>query len=912
MAPRKKNSKAADQSASCSAVTPLSAWTKKDLLNKLRSSPCSEPIPPKAGLDKLRQMVVDQGLHDAEMVDVKHFSVVKCALRKAMLRGRRDVFSRTFHGLFSDHAEQLVAGISMRLRLASVGLAAHVTELLNDGLHPPDLFQQKDTYWKNWLRFGAGGEADFPTASWPDDDVRLGLKVDKSDDSVAVKITVPSCTELYRPLVRVKLQTTADGAVALTIGLTDVNSQAKAIIHEMQPPVTLRLAVGTEEDGPIRAHIAAALPPVAAPQGDQVLNYAGRTLETVVCNNAWVPLWDRLQRLARTMLRPWKEEWRRSVDPSVRHAGSSDGVSAHKLIDAIRRPVARTLDFPEPARSWVEAVRDRLRRPEDDDRWLADDHGSNFTFGTIMSFNYWMQLCFREQGVRCMRLMPIIGVGRKHVRLDERTLSAVLGKVYKQTVDKLWPDAKSDKNGKVVHYGPNVSTSGLDSKAQEACEAAHRALAADDMMAFLPGAPRTKHSAGLVFKASLMTDGVSISLAYTKTTQRVKHYWQAPTSKATKKHLADGAGVADEDDEVSAKTYDKSLITTLALEDETVIVLGVDPGRVKIVSVAWLYDESTTIKWSLSGGQYHAESRLRSLTKEKEKRYRQLAPLFQSLAGEGSSTTTPWATEVKEYARRCAASWNEWWDVALRRRESRSALASYMGKARVMDGFYSRVLKDVSQAVAWMEEDSKPVRIEFAYGSAGPTMKATGRGELAVPTATAFKRCQAVAKAFTDSQEKRSIKQAATRRVHASVQLVDEFRTSAYCWETGQRNGKVYRIIDEMGNVSGVECLGPDSRPPSVPEAKRAGVKLWLERAAYRSNERRGGGGESLQKSVPEAADRRGGRERGNTYPEIRGLRFCTERRKFFGRDVSAAETIARLRVMELEGKPRPHVFSRP
>lgn len=912
MPPRVKNSsKAAGQAASCSFDTPLSTWTKADLLHKLRGSPCPAPIPPKAGLDKLRQMVVDQGLHDAEMIDVKHFSIVKCALRKAMLRGRRDVFSRTFHDLFSDHVEQLVAGISKRLRLASLGLAAHVTELLNDGLYPPDLFQQKDTYWKNWLRFGAGGDADFPAASWPDDSVRLVMKLNKSDGSVAVEIKVPSCTELYRPLVRVKLQTTADGTLALAIGLTDVNGQAKAIIHEMQPPVTLRLAIGTgtEEEGPVRVHITAALPPVLGPQGDQVLNYAARTLETVVCNNAWVPLWARLQRLAKSMLRPWKEGWRRSVDSSVRHAAGTEGVSAPKLLHAIRRPAARADDFPEPARSWIEAVRDHLRRPEDDDRWLADDHGSKLTFGTIMSFNYWMQLCFREQGVRCMRLMPVIGVGRKHVRLDERTLSAVLGKVYKQTVDTLWPQAQRDKNGKVIHFGPIVSTAGLDSKAEEACAVAHKALTVDDMMAFLPGAPRTKRSAGLVFKASLMTDGVSVSLAYTKTTQRVKRYWQAPTSKAAKKPLADLTDEAD--DEVSTKTYDKSLLSTLALEDETVIVLGVDPGRVKIVSVAWLYDESTTIKWTLSGGQYHSESRLRSLTKEKEKRYRQLAPLFQSLAGHGSSTTTPWATEVKEYARRCAASWNEWWDVALRRRESRSALASYMGKARVMDGFYSRVLKDVSQAIGWMEEDVKPVRIEFAYGSAGPTMKASGRGELAVPTTTAFKRCQAVTKAFTDCKDKRRIKYGQTRRVEASVQLVDEFRTSAYCWETGQRNGKVYRIIDEEGKVSGLQCLGPDGDRPPVPEAKRAGVKLWLERAAYRSKMRRGGRGESSEKSVPEA-DRRRGKERGNTYPEIRGLRFCTERRKFFGRDVSAAETIARLRVLELKGEARPQPFSRP
>jgi hypothetical protein len=46
-------------------------------------------------------------------------------------------------------------------------------------------------------------------------------------------------------------------------------------------------------------------------------------------------------------------------------------------------------------------------------------------------------------------------------------------------------------------------------------------------------------------------------------------------------------------------------------------------------------------------------------------------------------------------------------------------------------------------------------------------------------------------------------------------------------------------------------------------------------------------------------------------YPEVRGLRFSTKTRSYLDRDLSAAKTIARLRTLELTGRPRPAEFSR-
>ena len=68
----------------------------------------------------------------------------------------------------------------------------------------------------------------------------------------------------------------------------------------------------------------------------------------------------------------------------------------------------------------------------------------------------------------------------------------------------------------------------------------------------------------------------------------------------------------------------------------------------------------------------------------------------------------------------------------------------------------------------------------------------------------------------------------------------------------------------------------------------------------------------------PGANENTGGSEVGETknkkksearYPEVRGLRFCPERRLYLDRDRESAVAIARLRTLELLGKPRPAPF---
>lgn len=106
--------------------------------------------------------------------------------------------------------------------------------------------------------------------------------------------------------------------------------------------------------------------------------------------------------------------------------------------------------------------------------------------------------------------------------------------------------------------------------------------------------------------------------------------------------------------------------------------------------------------------------------------------------------------------------------MALARRTSRDALATYSGKRHAVDAFFARVDREARDAVP----DKK---VTVAYGSAGPSMRPTGRGEVAVPTTGTYHSC---------------------RRIFGAdrVTLVQEAGTTAKDWATGCENEAVYRI----------------------------------------------------------------------------------------------------------------------
>ena len=107
-------------------------------------------------------------------------------------------------------------------------------------------------------------------------------------------------------------------------------------------------------------------------------------------------------------------------------------------------------------------------------------------------------------------------------------------------------------------------------------------------------------------------------------------------------------------------------------------------------------------------------------------------------------------------------------------------------------------------------------------------------------------------------------------------------------------------------------------RAPKVMDEDTWVVRAWFEARAAREKRRKRGivdtaavdNGTSRPAHVDtEAADNKVWSLR---YPEIRGLRFCPERRMYFDRDQSASLAIARLRTQERLGLARPSPFCRP
>jgi hypothetical protein len=195
--------------------------------------------------------------------------------------------------------------------------------------------------------------------------------------------------------------------------------------------------------------------------------------------------------------------------------------------------------------------------------------------------------------------------------------------------------------------------------------------------------------------------------------------------------------------------------------------------------------------------------------------------------------------DVASYVAKYETVRRQWWSHALNRRESRDAFQRFIGKRSVLDRFWVGVKRGLE---ALFPDAEKHI---VAYGSAYATMASSGRGEVAVPTTGAYNACRRIFGA-------------------SGVAVVDEFRSTAFEWETGKRKTAVYRKRDGVG--------------------VRAGA-------------------------VTDSATVAARRDNGSPI-EVRGLRFSPERRLFLNRDAHAAVTIARLHVMELCGLGRPRPFA--
>ena len=145
--------------------------------------------------------------------------------------------------------------------------------------------------------------------------------------------------------------------------------------------------------------------------------------------------------------------------------------------------------------------------------------------------------------------------------------------------------------------------------------------------------------------------------------------------------------------------------------------------------------------------------------------------------------------------------------------------------------------------------------------------------------------------------------------LRATVTTVEETNTTKTSWETGQIKEIVYRTVGEGGKLG----VGHTDRkvPPLVPTDCLEAFADHRLRERQKAKARRGGTSDGNREREPHAGQRDNKKIEDYTFTEVRGLRFCTETRKYVDRDLSSAITIGRLRVMELLGLARPAPFCR-
>ena len=778
----------------------------------------------KADLVKLCE---ENGLLDPPVVEYKDATkicVIKCSIGRALnLNAANKVH-------FLGEVEKFVNIVSRMSRRASLVLSYHMTKLVSSGKPIPDFYSTKkfnDTYWKNWLRIGIDGY--FP-------DAKSRLSYEEVKDVIG-----------------------------------------KVVDPEGQDDLLLK----------------------SFPSDfDQVLCYAGHTLRTVVTNNAWVPLFARLARLTKHMIR----------------SKGIVGITAYAVVKAIRSEDPIPEEFCDDIKEYIREVRERLKA-KDGER-LYDSYGKEeIDFGTMFRFNFWMQKQFESMEQRRIRLMPIFKVGRMHVRLDARTLLSFAKKFIDATDVAM--KALSDMDKEDNHKNPkldmfdDVPTVPTDVKKKNCTPEEweqHKKLIDDrnkavevirakqeyiDRKATFDAYTSLQHrvcatlfndyvnkqrsNKGWKFDNSVSTDGISVSLQYSKVT-RVP----VVPPKKVKKVKKEGP--------LELKEYDRNLPTNFKMANRDVVVLGLDPGRSNIATVNYLFVDETTKKshtrtWKLTRGQYYVESGIQRLNLVKQRRYETLIPRWQELGGPNISLNTSNPSDIKFYMEKYALVMDDWWVLALKRRESWDNLKRYAGKRRVLDSFFSRINKDTKKLFPEKE-------VIVAYGSAYTSMKATGIGEVAVPVGGAHSACKR----------------------HLNTRTQYEFRSTIMDWKTAAKKELVYKKITQDKDQNFHETLHHTSAkcPPFVDQEYEVAVTAYNAKKKHQGKCRRGGSSD-LSTDTQEGSDNDSTGDEKKTkrlrYPEVRGLRFSKESSMYHDRDRESALTIARLCCMAMRNLPVPFPF---
>jgi hypothetical protein len=844
-----------DTGSSAANLPDVTKLKKADLIQHIIRHPVNELN--KTSLGKLKKdallekwyLLDGHPLPSPTTKNVTDVVVIKCGLRNVMRLD--DAEYATFNGI----VEQYVQITSRMLRRASLVLLYSLTRLAMGNKRIPNLFDQKDTFWKNWLKL-------IPYEASTTGDVAHNCE-GNSADIVATRGYFPE-------------------------GLTD--------------------------DYPLGF--------------DQVVNYAGHTFRTVVSNNAYVPLLPRLTRLTKMFLRSRAEE-------------ETGGLKVSDVLYQIRSSEPDFTGWSPCFEEYATDVRRRLSLKPGD--YLFDDYGKKLDFHDIFMFNFWMQGQLKVLGGRRIALSPVFKVDRKHVRLDTKTLVSMATRAFpksaKASLDHLsnleLRHAEEIGAGGYGFADPSkcmLTTTALPKKrcknecTPEEWEAQEKAGkdektkrdAIKASAAFAGQAMKHKQLQDakaavcrLLFKnlplkndwefdGSINTDGVSVSLQFSRVREvivirKTKKLLggpktKGPENKEPRATRAKKSSLPAEGDDA----YDRHLITVFDdSEGKQTVVAGVDPGRVNLAVIAIVTaDEMGNVvkkTWALGRSQYRADSGIKRQDTLKKARFKQLEERWEGLGADGGALRTDDIKDIKSYLDKYAMIEAEWWRLASMRRESRADFQRYIGKRKVLDGFFSRVRHELKLKFPGAS-------IKVGYGSAGMKMKPTGRGEVAVPTTGTFKACVRV---FGPE----------------NVSSTNEHKTTAVEYESGERKEAVYRVLTKDVDVKtgrSKVSLGHTTdmkKMPIVMADHVEAVMEHLEVARQKARRRRGATDIGLEVERSNKGVEVEEKDRALRYPEIRGLRFSPEKRIYLDRDREAASTIARLRTIELLGRQRPTPF---
>ena len=127
-------------------LIPVEAPTTLQRLTLLLES-ASVKIPAGATVPDLNQLAFECGLESRE---VEEITTIKCCIWECM----KKAMTEPQYMAFSRHVDAFVNVVNRMMRCATLALSYHMTRLVREGRPLPDLYDQKDTYWRNWLRVG--------------------------------------------------------------------------------------------------------------------------------------------------------------------------------------------------------------------------------------------------------------------------------------------------------------------------------------------------------------------------------------------------------------------------------------------------------------------------------------------------------------------------------------------------------------------------------------------------------------------------------------------------------------------------------------------------------------------------------------------------------------------------------------